>query len=304
MVILKIGIIGLGRMGAGIAQRIMQSGHEVFGYDIDAQNVTHAQKCGVHTVENLIDIADNAQVLWIMVPPGNAVDTVLNTLMPALKADTIVIDGGNSNFKDSIRRARMVKEKQVAYLDCGTSGGLHGRETGYCLMVGGEKRAYDAIAPILQLIAAPGGMAYVGPSGAGHYVKMVHNGIEYGMMQAYAEGFHILKEGAFKNAELDLAQISALWNHGSIIRSWLLELAHNIFVQDQTLSAISGEIAEGGTGKWTVQEAQEHNIPAGVIQTSLDIRAQSRTNGGNYATKVVALLRNQFGGHEVKKTKT
>lgn len=301
MAILKVGIIGLGRMGAGIAERIVNAGHEVFGFDLDAQNAAQAKKYGVIIAASVAELAVTTDVMWLMVPPGKPVDDVLNALMPSLREKTIIIDGGNSNFKDSMRRAQIVAQKNVAYLDCGTSSGLHGREFGYCLMVGGDKKAYDAVAPVLSLVAAPKGLAHVGPSGAGHYVKMIHNGIEYGLMQAYAEGFQILKEGAFKDVPLDLEQISDLWNHGSIIRSWLLELTHNVFEKDQEFKNISGEVAEGGTGKWTVEEAHEHNIPAPVIEESLAVRARSRQTGGNYATKLVALLRNQFGGHAVKK---
>lgn len=301
MAILKLGIIGLGRMGAGIAERIVRAGHEVYGFDLDAHNTAQAQKHGVKIVAAVPDIATSVDVIWLMVPPGKPVDDVLNLLMPTLKKDCIIIDGGNSNFKDSMRRAQMVAQKDVSYLDCGTSGGLHGRESGYCLMVGGDKQAYDTVAPFLSLIAAPQGMAYVGPSGAGHYVKMVHNGIEYALLQGYAEGFQLLKEGTFKDVPLDLKQISNLWNHGSIIRSFLLELAHNVYKKDQEFKTVSGEIAEGGTGKWTVQEAHEHTIPVPLIEESLAVRARSRDTGGNYATKLVALLRNQFGGHAVKK---
>jgi 6-phosphogluconate dehydrogenase len=298
---MKIGIIGLGRMGAGIAERIVNAGHTVFGFDLDAHNTAQAHKLGVHIENKVIDIATKVDVIWLMVPPGKPVDDVLNLLMPALKKDCIIIDGGNSNFKDSIRRAQLVAQKNVSYLDCGTSGGLHGREHGYCLMVGGDKESYDAVSPLLSLIAAPNGMAHVGPSGAGHYVKMVHNGIEYALLQGYAEGFQLLKEGTFKDVPLNLEQISDLWNHGSIIRSFLLELTHNVYKQDQEFKNVSGEIAEGGTGKWTVQEAQEHGIPVPLIEESLAVRARSRATGGNYATKLVALLRNQFGGHAVKK---
>lgn len=298
---MKVGIIGLGRMGAGIAERIINADYTVFGFDLDAHNTAQAQKLGVNIVRTIPEIATNVDVIWLMVPPGKPVDDVLGLLMPALKSSCIIIDGGNSNFKDSIRRAQLVAQKNVAYLDCGTSGGLHGRQAGYCLMVGGDKKAYDTVAPLLSLIAAPHGMAHVGPSGAGHYVKMVHNGIEYALLQGYAEGFQLLKEGTFKDVPLNLEKISDLWNHGSIIRSFLLELAHNVYKEDQEFKNVSGEIAEGGTGKWTVQEAHEHTIPVPLIEESLAVRARSREAGGNYATKLVALLRNQFGGHAVKK---
>lgn len=298
---MNIGIIGLGRMGGGIAERIARAGHAVFGFDLDVTNSALAQKHGVTITQSLEAIAKSAEIIWLMVPPGKPVDDVLDQLMPHIRSTHIIIDGGNSNFKDSIRRAQTIDATGASYLDCGTSGGLHGKEIGYCLMVGGERRAYDTVEPFLRLIATPHGIAHVGPSGAGHYVKMVHNGIEYALLQGYAEGFQLLKEGTFKDAPLDLEEISKLWNHGSIIRSYLLELAHNVYKKDQDFTQVSGEIAEGGTGKWTVQEAHEHAIPVPLIEQSLAIRAESRKTGGNYATKLVALLRNQFGGHAVKK---
>lgn len=297
---MNVGIIGLGKMGSGIAQRWAQAGHAVQGFDVDANNCRAAQELGVTITQSIQDLTTNA-VIWLMVPPGSPVDTVLEQLRAHLKQSTIIIDGGNSNFKDSIRRAQMLQQHDVQYIDCGTSGGLHGRTQGYCLMVGGPKQAFDTIVPLLTAIAAPDAVAYVGPSGAGHYVKMVHNGIEYALMQAYAEGFQLIKEGSFKDSNLDLEKITDVWNHGSIIRSFLLELSHNIFVGDQTLANISGEVAEGGTGKWTVEDAKMHNVPVPLIEDALQIRAWSRESGGNYATKVVAMLRNQFGGHAVKK---
>ena len=297
---MNVGIVGLGRMGGGIAERWLNAGHAVHGFDLDEINKKKAQEIGVVVVQSLADIAQQP-IIWLMVPPGDAVDTVIAQLQPHLKPGTIIIDGGNSNFKDSMRRAQKLAAMNVEYIDCGTSGGLHGRTQGYCLMVGGNRNAYAIIEPLLHAIAAPGGVAYVGPSGAGHYVKMVHNGIEYALMQAYAEGFQLIKEGSFKDEQLDLAAITQLWNHGSIIRSFLLELSHNIFVEDQSLTAISGEVAEGGTGKWTVEEAKMHGVPVFMIEKALDIRRWSREKGGNYGTKIVALLRNQFGGHAVKK---
>lgn len=297
---MNVGIIGLGKMGGGIAERWLHAGHTVYGFDLDATNTKNAQASGVNIVQSLQEIAQQP-VVWLMVPPGAPVDSVLSQLLPYLKPETIIVDGGNSNFKDSIRRSQMLQSYSVAYVDCGTSGGLHGRTQGYCLMVGGAKKSFDAITPLLTAIAAPNAVAYVGPSGAGHYVKMVHNGIEYALMQAYAEGFQLIKEGSFAGQNLDLQAITDVWNHGSIIRSFLLELSHNIFEIDQKLEHISGEVAEGGTGKWTVEDAKEHNVPVPMIEDALKVRAWSRETGGNYATKVVAMLRNQFGGHAVKK---
>lgn len=297
---MNVAIVGLGRMGGGIAERWVHAGHFVQGFDLDAQNNNNARSLGVAVVETIAELAQQS-VIWLMVPPGAAVDSVLNQLLPHVKPDTIIVDGGNSNFKDSIARAKRVREHHAWYLDCGTSGGLHGRTQGYCLMVGGERTAFDAVAPLLNAIAAQNAVLYVGPSGSGHYVKMVHNGIEYALMQAYAEGFQLIKEGSFKDSDLDLAGITNVWSHGSIIRSFLLELSHDIFKEDQKLTAISGEVAEGGTGKWTVEEAHAHQVPVRLIEDALEIRAESRKTGGNYATKVVALLRNKFGGHTFKK---
>jgi 6-phosphogluconate dehydrogenase len=298
---MKLGIIGLGRMGGGIAERVLSARHQVVGFDLDETNRNLAHSFGVEVVSSIEDVAKQCRVIWLMVPPGKPVDQVIEKLLPHLQANDILIDGGNSNFHDSIRRSKEVAQNNVHYLDCGTSGGLNGKIQGYCLMIGGDKGAYDTIYDLLNAIAAPGGFGHMGPTGAGHYVKMVHNGIEYALLQGYAEGFQLLKEGSYKKDNLNLEEISRLWNHGSVIRSWLLDLAHNVFQKDQQLENISGEIAEGGTGKWTVEDAHKNNVPVPVIEKSLEVRAISRQTGGNYATKLIQMLRNQFGGHEVKK---
>lgn len=301
---MNVGIIGLGRMGSGIATRWLEKGYTVIGYDVDAVHAKEAQELGVTTVKSAVEVAYHARIIWLMVPAGPIVDAVLKELMPRLEPGDIIIDGGNSKFTDSIRRAQQLAAHQIFFLDCGTSGGLYGREQGYSLMVGGDQQAYETVYPLLVTIAAPGGLGRVGGSGAGHYVKMVHNGIEYGLLQAYAEGFQLLKEGSFKDQQLDLHAISDIWLHGAVIRSWILELAQDIFERDQQFKHISGEIQESGTGRWTVEEAQSHNIPVPVIEESLKVREWSRKTGGNYATKLVALLRNAFGGHAVKKSNT
>ena len=297
---MTFGIVGLGRMGNAIAERVLNAGYPVMGFDVHQETQEHARKMGVQLAD-LATIAQEASVIWLMVPAGDIVDQTLQQLVPHMPKNGICIDGGNSFFKDSIRRAEELQQKGLFYLDCGTSGGLHGRETGFSLMVGGKQEAYDRALPFFKAIAAKDGVGLFGPSGAGHYVKMVHNGIEYGLLQAYAEGFHIIKDGYFKKEQLDLAQITAVWQHGSIIRSHLLDLAHDIFKKDQTLTTISGEIAESGTGLWTVQEAREEHIPARIIEDALEVRKESRQTGGNFATKVVAMLRHAFGGHAVKK---
>jgi 6-phosphogluconate dehydrogenase len=218
-----------------------------------------------------------------------------------VQAEDIIIDGGNSKFSDSMRRAQELVKENIYFIDCGTSGGIHGSENGFCLMIGGDKTAYDRIEPLSKVIATPGGYAYCGPSGAGHYVKMIHNGIEYGILQAYAEGFHLLKDGAFKNEHLNLEKIASVWNHGSVIRSWILELVQDIMKEDPTLEDIKGTVASTGMGLWTVEEAHQSKIPVPVIEESLNVRKWSEKTGGNYATKVVAMLRNKFGGHAVTK---
>lgn len=296
---MKISVIGLGRMGHAIAFRLMGAGHDVWGFDTDSNNLKLASDIGVNISSTVQELASKVNVFWLMVPAGEIVDNVINQLSNVLKPGDIIVDGGNSHFSDSVRRYKMLKETQVNFVDCGTSGGVHGKELGFSLMVGGDKKIFDNLEPIFKALAAPGGYAYMGPAGSGHYVKMVHNGIEYALLQSYAEGFHLLKDGEYK--DLDLAKISDVWNHGSIIRSWILDLAHNVFINDQDFSNISGQIGENKTGRWTLDEANDKNVPVDLIERSLEIRALSRKTGGNYATKIVALLRNQFGGHPLKK---
>jgi 6-phosphogluconate dehydrogenase len=299
---MNVAIIGLGKMGEALAYRAMQARFTVFGFDVSADSCAAAAKEGVHIVSSIADFADkNIHVFWLMVPQGDLVDKVVAQLRPFLKSEDIIIDGGNSKFTDSMRRAQELALDDIYFIDCGTSGGIHGRENGFCLMVGADKKAYDMIEPLMCAVATPGGYAHVGPSGAGHYVKMVHNGIEYGLLQAYAEGFHVLKDGQFKDQHLDLASIAALWNHGSVIRSWILELVQDIMQEDQDLTDIKGNVASTGMGKWTVEQAHISDIPVPVIEESLKVREWSEKTGGNYATKIVAMLRNKFGGHLVTK---
>jgi len=299
---MKFALIGLGKMGQALAARAMQAGHEVFGFDLNADNCAIAARSGVEIVSNVAHFADkDIHVFWLLVPQGKIVDDVIAQLQSVIQAGDIIIDGGNSKFTDSMRRAQELAVRNIFFIDCGTSGGVHGRENGFCLMVGGDTKAYAIIEPLLQSVATSGGCAHVGPSGAGHYVKMVHNGIEYGLLQAYSEGFDLLKNGEFKNDHLSLEQVADVWNHGSVIRSWILELVHNVMKEDQDLDDISGNIASTGMGQWTVESAHKSNIPVPVIEESLKVRAWSEKTGGNYATKVVAMLRNQFGGHGVTK---
>lgn len=297
---MKIAVIGLGKMGSAIAHRLCNAGFTVLGFD---PHTPLPQDPRIILTQTLSEAVQSVQLCWLMVPVGEPVDQVLHQIVPHITANTVIIDGGNSHYLDSQRRAAQCAQRTIAYLDCGTSGGIKGVAEGFALMIGGDVHAYNQMEPVFKAIAAPHGYGRVGPSGAGHYVKMVHNGIEYALLQAYAEGFQLIKEGSFKNEDLDLATITTIWQHGSVIRSWLLELAHDIFKQDQTFTDVSGEIAEGGTGKWSVEDAQKNHIPVPTMEASLKVRAWSRTTDGNYATKIIALLRRAFGGHTVKKVK-
>lgn len=291
---MNIGLIGLGKMGQSIAHRLTEAGHQVIGYDAAPNTIEYKN------VDSLAELAKKARVIWLMVPAGKPVDDVLTQLTPNLQAGDIIIDGGNSHFSDSIRRCEELKKLNIFFLDCGTSGGVHGKELGFSLMIGGDQTAFLAIEPLFKALAAKDGYGYFGPSGAGHYVKMVHNGVEYALLQAYAEGFDLLKNGTYKN--LDLEKVCRVWNGGSIVRSWIVELARQVFEKDQNLTNISGQIGQMGTGKWTVEEAHTKGISVKVIEQALDIRTWSQLTGGNYATKVVAILRNKFGGHPVKQS--
>lgn len=297
---MKFGIIGLGRMGSAIATRVVSAGCTVWAFDPTEHGRLAGHNAGAHIAANMQEVAQHAPIIWLMVPSG-VVDNVLKELLPSLKPGSIIIDGGNSNFVDSIRRFGELAVYGIDFLDCGTSGGVHGLTNGFSLMVGGDATVYAKVVHILKIIAAPRGVALVGPCGAGHYVKMVHNGIEYGLMQAYAEGLHLLRDGSFADAKLDLAAITGVWQHGSVIRSFLLDLTHEILEKDQILDHVSGVVAETGMGAWTFQDAVAHQIPVPVLQAALGARAESRKTGGNYGTKLLALMRHAFGGHAVGK---
>lgn len=297
---MNFGIIGLGRMGSAIASRVVSAGYTVWAFDPTEQGRLSGHDAGAHIVANMQTVAQHAPIIWLMVP-SDVVDSVIKELLPSLKPGSIVIDGGNSNFADSIRRSVELARHDIHFLDCGTSGGVHGLANGFSLMVGGDAAVYAQVVHILKVIAARSGVALVGPSGAGHYVKMVHNGIEYGLMQAYAEGLHLLRDGSFKDATLDLAAITGVWQHGSVIRSFLLDLTHEILEKDQKLDHVAGVVAETGMGAWTFQDAANHNVPAPALEAALKVRAESRKTGGSYATKLLALMRHAFGGHAVGK---
>jgi 6-phosphogluconate dehydrogenase len=296
-------MIGLGRMGGNMVERLMRHGHSVVAYDRDPATVSRYQGLGAAPAKDLADVVrqlETPRVVWIMVPAGKPVDSTIDALLPLLAKGDIIIDGGNSMFKDSIARAERVAAKGIRFVDSGTSGGVWGLENGYCLMVGGERDAVAHCEPIFTALAPENGYAHVGPPGSGHYVKMVHNGIEYALLQGYAEGYEIL-EASKHFPGLDLHQIASVWQHGSVVRSWLNELAVDAFAKDATLSALKGYVADSGEGRWTVAEAIEEDVPAPVITLSLLMRLRSRQED-SFSAKVIAALRNEFGGHAVKHT--
>ncbi|MGC8668230.1 MAG: phosphogluconate dehydrogenase (NAD(+)-dependent, decarboxylating) [Chthonomonadales bacterium] len=296
---MELGMIGLGRMGANMTQRLLGGGHRVVVYDRNPAAVAAIAALGAQgatSLEDLVSRLPAPRVLWMMIPAGVPVEQTIAELRPHLHPGDILVDGGNSNYKDSMRRGAELAAASIHYLDAGTSGGIWGLANGYCLMVGGSAEAFRAIEPVLKTLAPPDGYAYVGPSGAGHFAKMVHNGIEYGMLQALGEGFEILHASDFS---FDLRQIAHLWNQGSVVRSWLLELAERAFEREGDLASIRGYVEDSGEGRWTVQEAIDRSIPAPVITLSLLARFQSRQEA-SFAAKVIAALRNEFGGHAVK----
>jgi 6-phosphogluconate dehydrogenase len=298
---MQLAMIGLGKMGGNMVERLMRNGHSVVAFDRDPAVVSKYQGLGAAPAKDLAEVASqlaSPRVVWIMVPAGKPVDSTIDTLLPHLSKGDILIDGGNSMYKDSIARAERLAAQGIGFIDSGTSGGIWGLANGYCLMVGGDREAVAHCEPIFTALAQQGGYAHVGPSGSGHYVKMVHNGIEYGLLQAYAEGFEIL-EASKRFPDLDLHQIAELWQHGSVVRSWLNELAVSAFAKDASLSALKGYVADSGEGRWTVAEAIEEDVPAPVITLSLLMRLRSRQED-SFGAKVIAALRNEFGGHAVK----
>ncbi|HET7241062.1 MAG TPA: decarboxylating 6-phosphogluconate dehydrogenase [Gemmatimonadales bacterium] len=297
---MQLAMIGLGRMGGNMVQRLLQGGHQVVVYDRSADAAKPHVAMGATAAKDLADLSAQLKaprVVWIMVPAGAPVESTIDQLLPTLAKGDVIIDGGNSNFKDSIRRAAKVKEHGLEFIDSGTSGGIWGLKIGFCLMIGASPEAFRMCEPIFKTLAPPQGYAHVGPPGAGHYVKMIHNGIEYGLLQAYAEGYEILH--ASKDFKLDLKQISAVWNRGSVVRSWLNELAERAFAKDADLAALKGYVEDSGEGRWTVQEAIDLDVPAPVITLSLLARFRSR-QADSFGAKVIAALRNEFGGHAVK----
>ena len=297
---MQLGFVGLGRMGLNMVTRLARAGHNVVAYDRSPEAVTRAGTAGAEgaaSLEELVSTLVAPKAIWLMVPAGDATESTVNALAPLLSAGDIVIDGGNSNFHDDVRRAQALATRGIRYVDAGTSGGIWGLEEGYCLMVGGDAEVCRHLEPIFLTLAPKDGYLRVGEPGAGHYVKMIHNGIEYGLMQAYAEGFELMHAGPYK---LDLGAIASLWTHGSVVRSWLLDLTARALAEDPDLSTLKGYVDDSGEGRWTINEAIERAVPLPVITASVFTRFRSRADNP-FAERLLAALRNQFGGHAVKK---
>jgi 6-phosphogluconate dehydrogenase len=299
---MEIGFIGLGKMGMNMVRRLLSGAHQVVVYDRSPGLIHKAEQQGArgaHSLEELVRRLIPPRTAWLMVPAGDPTEKAISSLAGIMEANDVIIDGGNSNFHDDVRRAQELKGKGIHYLDVGTSGGIWGLKVGYCLMVGGEEKIYKRLVPIFKTLAPEDGYGYVGPHGAGHYVKMIHNGIEYGLMQAYAEGFELLQKSEYP---LDLPKIANLWNHGSVIRSWLLELAASALEKDPKLEQIKGYVEDSGEGRWTIQEAIDKDVPLPVITLSLFARFRSRQEE-SFSEKMLAVLRNAFGGHTFQRKK-
>ena len=299
---MRLAMIGLGRMGGNMSERLIKGGHEVVVYARKAEEVQRYVSKGATGASSVSDITTKLKaprIVWIMVPAGKPVEETIASLLPGLAKGDVIIDGGNSNYHDSMRRAAELQTKGIHFIDSGTSGGIWGLANGYCLMIGASPEAFKLCEPIFKTLAPADGYAHTGPPGAGHYVKMIHNGIEYGMLQAYAEGYEILH--ASKHFKLDLHKIAAVWNRGSVVRSWLNELAEMAFEKDVDLKDLRGYVEDSGEGRWTVQEAIDLDVPAPVITLSLLTRLRSRQTD-SFSAKVIAALRNEFGGHAVKKS--
>lgn len=297
---MQIGLIGLGKMGYNLGLNMHQHKHEVSAFDLNQQALESIQQKGIKTsptVDQLIASLKGKKIIWLMIPAGEAVDNTILKLIPLLSPGDIVIDGGNSRYKDSIRRSKELAARGIDFLDCGTSGGMEGALQGVCTMIGGKKEAFAYCESLFKDISVPDGYLYCGGPGSGHFVKMIHNGIEYGMMQAIAEGFEILHKSEF---DLDLKSIAGVWNHGSVVRSWLMELTENALSKDPKLESIKGIMHSSGEGKWTLETALENQIATPVIALSLLMRYRSLEDD-TFSGKIIAALRNEFGGHAVEK---
>jgi 6-phosphogluconate dehydrogenase len=296
---MQLGMIGLGRMGGNMARRLLQDGHQIVAYNRSPEPVKAVEKLGAtaaYSLEEVVAKLSLPRSVWVMVPAGKPTEDVITALSSLLSAGDTLIDGGNSHYKDDAPRAAALKEKNLHYLDVGTSGGIWGLKVGYCLMIGGEREVFERHEPIFRSLAPENGYGYMGSYGAGHYVKMIHNGIEYGLMQAYAEGFELLHKSEFA---LDLPAIAKLWMQGSVVRSWLLELAASALEKDPHLTWLEGYVQDSGEGRWTILDAIEKDVPVPVITQSLFTRFRSR-QAESFAEKLLAALRNEFGGHAVK----
>lgn len=299
---MQIGLIGLGKMGYNLALNFKSKEHKVIAFDVNKSAMESLANERVDTMPTIGDLAlamEGRRVVWLMVPAGNVVDVVLNNLKHHLAPNDIVIDGGNSHFKDTIVRARELEKLGIHFLDCGTSGGITGAKNGVCTMIGGKKEIFDYCEPLFKSISVPNGYLYCGKTGNGHFTKMVHNGIEYGMMQSIAEGMEVLNK---HDSEVDLSAVAKVWNHGSVVRSWLMELTQSALEKDKNLESIKGVMHSSGEGKWTVETALEMGVPTPVITMSLLMRYRSQ-QGDTFSGKIVAALRNEFGGHAVEKNK-
>ncbi len=300
---MQIGFIGLGRMGGNMVHRIHRdSDHQVVAFDFSAEAMTAAEGHGARgagSLEEMVGQLDAPRAVWIMVPAGDPTQQTVDALADLLEPGDLIVDGGNSNWHDDQRRAAELEGRGLHYVDAGVSGGVWGLQEGYCMMVGGPQEAVDRLAPIFDVLAPPDGWRRFGDTGAGHFVKMVHNGVEYGMMQAYAEGFELMHKSQFP---IQLEEVAGLWNRGSVVRSWLCELAERAFAAEgNDLARIGGHVSDSGEGRWTIVDAIDHDVPTPVITASLYARFYSRGEG-DYNNRVLAALRNQFGGHEVKRT--
>jgi 6-phosphogluconate dehydrogenase len=297
---MQLGFVGLGRMGLNMVTRLVRGGHEIVAYDRSADAVTRAEGAGargVRSLDALVSALAAPRAVWVMVPAGAPTDSTITALEPLLAGGDTIVDGGNTNFHDDVRRAEALRAKQIRYVDAGVSGGIWGLQEGYCLMVGGDADPVKRLEPVFLTLAPTDGYLHVGGHGSGHYVKMIHNGIEYGLMQAYAEGFDLMHVSPYK---IDLAAVAALWNRGSVVRSWLLELGARALAEDRDLSGLEAYVDDSGEGRWTVQDAIEQAVPLPAITAALFTRFRSRQDN-SFAERMLAALRNQFGGHAVKK---